>query len=130
MPIRVYYEDTDASGVVYHAAYLRFFERGRTEWLRTLGFSQQALARGQGIAFTVARISLRFIAPARLDDSLVVGTAMAVRRRASLAFHQQMAPAPGLPPLAQADVLVACVSVPGFRPHALPATLAQRLAAG
>src|SRR5712671_6028082 len=72
LPVRVYYEDTDASGVVYHASYLRYFERARTEWLRSLGLSQQALRGSRGIVFTVANIEIDFLRAARLDDDLEV----------------------------------------------------------
>jgi acyl-CoA thioester hydrolase len=73
-PVRVYYEDTDAGGIVYHAAYLHFAERGRTEMLRTLGFDHISLQREHGILFAVRRCTVEFLAPARLDDLLMVET--------------------------------------------------------
>ena len=119
--IRVYYEDTDLSGVVYHANYLRYFERARTEWLRDAGFSQEALKRDQGVVFAVANVSVDFIAPARLDDFLEVTTILKERRRASLSFVQTAAIV-GEPArvLALATVRVACVAATTFRPRALP----------
>ena len=74
LPVRVYYEDTDAGGVVYYANYLNFCERARTEWLRTLGVSQQALIDEQGLGFVVRSVQADYLAPARLDDSLIVVT--------------------------------------------------------
>ena len=71
-PCRVYWEDTDGGGIVYYANYLRFLERARTEWLRSLGYSQQALARDPGIVFTVVSLNIDYRKPARLDDELVV----------------------------------------------------------
>lgn len=125
-PIRVYYEDTDVSGVVYHAAYLCFLERARTEWLRAQGYSQEQLRTELGVAFTVADLEIRFRKPARLDDALEATVAVAVRRRASLEFVQtlRLAAAPESV-LAQARVRVACVDAHSFRPCALPEALQQ-----
>lgn len=138
--IRVYYEDTDSSGVVYHAAYLHYLERGRTEWLRELGFSHRNLLKEMGIAFTVSRLSLDYLRPARLDDALLVRTEVAEMRRASLVFSQRLWLADEAPDqtgrtrddtggrsraLLQARVRVACVAADGFRPCALPPELRQ-----
>ena len=71
-PVRVYYEDTDAGGVVYHTNYLKFFERARTEWLRSLGYSQASLASTEGVLFTVVSLGTEYHRPARLDDQLLV----------------------------------------------------------
>ncbi|HWU69603.1 MAG TPA: YbgC/FadM family acyl-CoA thioesterase, partial [Stenotrophobium sp.] len=90
MPLRVYYEDTDVSGVVYHANYLKFFERARTEWLRQFGISQEVLRERHGIAFTVANMQIDFLAPARLDDALQVTVDLHKRKRASLEFRQNI----------------------------------------
>jgi len=123
--LRVYYEDTDASGVAYHANYLRWFERARTEWLRSLGASQERLRLDLGVAFTVADLSIEFRRPARLDDSLEVITAISQLRRASIEFQQALTrPADGLR-LAQARVRVGCVSAESFRPQAIPGELAE-----
>ena len=119
-PIRVYWEDTDASGVTYHANYLRWFERARTEWLRSKGFYQDTLCRELGIAFTVSRIEIRYFKPARLDDALDARVAVKARRRASLEFSQQLLRTDGDVLLAEAEVKVACVDAETFRPRAMP----------
>jgi len=89
-PICVYYEDTDAAGIVYYANYLKFMERARTEFLRTLGFSQRALAERLGLRFAVVAAELRFRHPARLDDRLIVATKILRCRRASVDFAQRI----------------------------------------
>ena len=88
LTLRVYYEDTDFSGRVYHASYLRFFERGRTEWLRSFGFQHNQLAASSGIAFAVSRIQVEFAAPAFIDDLLNVVTRLDPQRGAALNFRQ------------------------------------------
>jgi acyl-CoA thioester hydrolase len=88
LPVRVYYEDTDFSGRVYHASYLRFFERGRTEWLRAFGLQHDGLARSSGTAFAVTHLQVDFAAPAFIDDLLEVVTELEETRRALLSFHQ------------------------------------------
>ena len=121
MPLRVYWEDTDASGVVYHANYLRWFERARTEWLRALGYSQERLMSEVGIAFTVASIEIQYRRPARLDDLLNVVTRVSEIRNVSLSFTQslQRPDAPGQI-LTQAQVRVACVDAKTFVPRRIP----------
>ena len=79
-PVRVYWEDTDAGGVVYHASYVRFLERGRSEWLRALGIHQQALAKDRDLLFAIRAMQLDFLRAARLDDELAVRTSMKSRR--------------------------------------------------
>ena len=90
LPVRVYYEDTDAGGVVYYANYLKFCERTRTEWLRALGVAQQAPLVEQGLGFVVRSVRADSPAPARLDDALEVGARIASRRRASLVFDHEI----------------------------------------
>lgn len=120
-PTRVYYEDTDASGVVYHARYLHWFERARSEWLRAQGHSHQQLASAFGAAFTVASIEIRYRQPARLDDLLETTVSIAQRGRASLVFEQQLQwPAQPQKVLATARVKVACVDTSSFKPRLLP----------
>lgn len=123
-PVRIYYEDTDVSGVVYHANYLRYFERARTEWLRAQGLSQEVLRLEHGIAFTVANMQIDFLKPARLDDQLNVSLEQTSRKRASLIFSQTLyrADAPEQI-LARATARVGCVDAASFRPRALPDTL-------
>lgn len=122
-PLRIYYEDTDLSGVVYHANYLRYFERARTEWVRALGVSQEQLLQEQGLAFTVAHLEIRYRRPARLDDELEVTVLVAQQRRASLLFEQSLRDLATEEILATAQVLVACVDTRRFRPRALPDAL-------
>jgi len=120
-PIRVYYEDTDLSGVVYHASYLRFLERARTEWLRALGFSQERLKNEMGVVFTVARMEIDFRRPARLDDMLEATVELEGGKRASLNFVQTLRRADDVAVvLTQARVRAACVAMATFRPCALP----------
>jgi acyl-CoA thioester hydrolase len=127
-PVRVYYEDTDVSGVVYHANYLKWFERARTEWLRARGLQQENLLREFGIAFTVANIELDYLRPARLDDALEILTVVSEIRRASLGFAQTLLRGTEL--LARARVRVACVDARRFRPRAMPAGLVDDAAQG
>ena len=87
-PVRVYYEDTDAGGVVYYANYLKFMERARTEWLRTRGFEQDVLIKEQDLVFAVRSLSIDYLRPARLDDLLQVRVTVSELRRASIVFEQ------------------------------------------
>ena len=120
-PIRVYYEDTDASGVVYHARYLHWFERARSEWLRARGQDHQRLANEYGAAFTVAALNIRYRSPARLDDALLATVALAEQRHASSLFIQQLlGTAHPQQILASAEVKVACVDSRSFKPRAWP----------
>ena len=121
LPVRVYYEDTDAGGVVYYANYLKFCERARTEWLRTLGVSQQALIDEQGLGFVVRSVQADYRAPARLDDSLIVVTQVAMLRRASILFEQQLVRGQEL--LFTARVLLASIDLRRQKPVAIPASL-------
>ena len=89
-PLRVYWEDTDAGGIVFYANYLKFFERARTEWLRTLGISQQRLKRETGSMFVVAQSNVNYLRPARLDDELIVTARLAQSGLASMTIEQQI----------------------------------------
>jgi acyl-CoA thioester hydrolase len=120
LQLRVYWEDTDASGVVYHANYLKWAERGRTEWLRALGGEQQRWIVEAGIAFTVAEMTVRYRRPARLDDRVLIKTELGVQRRASLMFVQRVLLADSGELLAQMSVKAGCVDVKTFRPRPLP----------
>lgn len=125
--IRVYYEDTDFSGVVYHANYLRFLERGRTEFLRRLGIHQTDLLAGefgQSLAFAVADMTIAFRRAARMDDLVTVETALTDLRGASLSMRQRLLR--GEEGLVEASVRVAVVS--NGRAARLPAALAARIA--
>lgn len=124
-PVRVYYEDTDASGVTYHANYLRWFERARTEWLRALGLEQQSLRDTLGAVFTVASLEIEYRHPARLDDALEVLTSVAAMRRASMLFEQTLVRQGDAELLARVRVKVGCVSGIDFRPVPLPDAFGQ-----
>jgi acyl-CoA thioester hydrolase len=121
--VRVYYEDTDFSGRVYHASYPRFLERGRTEWLRRRGFGHRNLAESSGAVFAVRSLQIEFLAPAMMDDLLEVETSAAAVRGASITFHQRVVR--GDKALVTASVLVA--SIRNDRPARIPADLRRRL---
>lgn len=124
-PIRVYYEDTDAGGVVYHARYLHYFERARTEWLRSLGFGQAAVADKWSVLFTVANADVVFRRPARLDDELMVTCEMGRIRRASMMFEQTIRMGDNV--IATGSFRVGCVDTTNYRPSAIPQSLVQEL---
>jgi acyl-CoA thioester hydrolase len=118
--IRVYWEDTDAGGVVYHANYLRFLERARSEWLRSQGVAQQRLRDEHGVMFVVRDLSIQFLAPARLDDELHVIVESFTRRSASIGFAQCiLRPADGAI-LVSARVRAACIDAASYRPCRIP----------
>ena len=119
-PVRVYWEDTDAGGVVYHASYLRFIERARTEWLRHRGVEQQKLRDEHGILFVVSEIDLRFRAPARLDEELLATIDSFTRRSASMAFAQCILRPTDGARLVEARVRAACVDAATFKPTRIP----------
>ncbi len=128
LPIRVYYEDTDAGGVVYHANYLRFFERCRTEWLRALGFHQNELAQRDGIAFVVADAQIEYLRPARLDDELIIDARVSALHRSAISFEQYARR--GAEYLCRARVRVVCVDAATLRPTRLPQTVTNLLQTG
>ena len=116
--LRVYWEDTDAGGVVFYANYLKFFERARTEWLRGLGVGQQALREATGAIFIVAETQLRYLAPARLDDALRVTVQLQQRGQASLHVQQQAWRGDTL--LCEGRIRIGCVDAGTFRPRRIP----------
>ncbi len=126
-PVRVYYEDTDAGGVVYHTGYIRYCERARTEWVRQLGYGQRELAAAAGVLFTVVSLSAHYHAPARLDDLLVVRSVATVAGGASVSFAQQVLRDGVL--LASVDVRVACVDATTLRPRRIPEPLRKEMTA-
>ncbi|HMM54850.1 MAG TPA: tol-pal system-associated acyl-CoA thioesterase [Candidatus Desulfobacillus sp.] len=126
-PVRVYYEDTDAAGVVYYASYLRFLERGRTEWLRALGFEQQRLAQDAGVVFVVRSLNIEYLKPARLDERLAVLTAPAAAGRAQITLKQRIERDGEI--LVEATVRVACLDAVKMKPAALPAPLKNKMEA-
>jgi acyl-CoA thioester hydrolase len=124
-PLRVYWEDTDAGGVVYYAAYLRFMERARTEWLRALGFEQDALRAQAGVVFAVRRVEVDYRAPARFNDALEVSVRLRRIGGASLTVEQTVMR--GVVPLAAARATLACVEAAHFKPARIPVSLLHAL---
>jgi len=121
-PVRIYWEDTDAGGVVYHASYLKFLERARTEWLRALGVRQSRVQEETGLAFLVREMQLDFLKAALLDDELQVTVEVKERRAASILFAQSIYRADGTE-LLRATVRVACVDTRRMRPAQIPGGL-------
>jgi acyl-CoA thioester hydrolase len=121
--VRVYWEDTDAGGVVYHASYLRFLERARTEWLRAQGIDQIRVREELGVVFVVRDLSIEYLLPGRLDDELVVEIATVERRSASMTFAQRILRRIDGVVLTRAQVRAACVSAAEFKPSRIPDTL-------
>ena len=113
--LRVYWEDTDAGGVVFFANYLKFFERARTEWLRSLGFSQERLRTDTGTIFIVADTAVRYLGPARLDDELALTVRVTDAGRASMTIVQQAWRGDEL--LAEGSIRIGCVDAGTFRPR-------------
>jgi acyl-CoA thioester hydrolase len=143
--LRVYWEDTDAGGVVFYANHLKFFERARTEWLRALGFSQHAMLQSLQVMFVVTDAHIAYRAPARLDDELDIsvqvkrlgGASITLAQRATLAVESPSMRADGGPPLlaegrpqllAEGSVTVGCVNAGTFRPCRLPNAILEKLA--
>jgi acyl-CoA thioester hydrolase len=116
--LRVYWEDTDAAGIVFYANYLKFFERARTEWLRSQGYEQERLRAEGGIAFVVTDTSVRYMLPARLDDLIDVTVAVRHLGQASLSIEQQAWRAERL--LATGTIRIGCVELGTFRPCRIP----------
>ncbi|HEY9572328.1 MAG TPA: tol-pal system-associated acyl-CoA thioesterase [Pusillimonas sp.] len=117
LDIRVYYEDTDAGGVMYYANYLKFFERGRTEWLRRLGVDQSRLAEKEKRIFVVKNVEIQYRKPARLDDLLAIHSTITRVGPASVNFRQ--AAMRDMELLCESDIQVCCVDADSFRPAAL-----------
>ncbi len=116
-PTRIYWEDTDAGGVVYHARYVAFMERARTEWMRALGYGQESMRNGDGQVFVVRAMSLDFLKPAKLDDALTTTVELVQCRRASLLMQQAVLR--GDEALVTAQVRLAAVGARDFRPQAI-----------
>lgn len=116
--IRVYWEDTDAAGIVFYANYLKFFERARSEWLRSLGFEQESLRAAEGIAFVVAETSVRYRLPARLDDVIDVSVEVRHRGQASLEVAQRALRGNEL--MAEGTIRIGCIELGTFRPRRFP----------
>ena len=127
--LRVYWEDTDAGGVVFYANYLKFFERARTEWLRGLGFAQERLRTDTGAIFVVSDTSLRYLKPARLDDVLEVTVCPVEVGRASMTLAQQAlrANGPERALLCEGSIRFGCVHAGTFKPRRIPTEILQAL---
>ena len=125
LSIRVYYEDTDAGGVVYYANYLKFFERGRTEWLRALGMDQYSLAQQEQMMFVVTHADIAYRQPARLDDHILVRTAVSELGGSTLRFSQQALRDDTL--LASAEIRICAVDTRSLKPTRLSPSLRDLL---
>jgi acyl-CoA thioester hydrolase len=132
-PLRVYWEDTDAGGIVFYANYLKFFERSRTEWLRSLGIEQHALREQSGGMFIVSETSVRYLQPSRLDDELIVTAKLQEGGRASLIISQQVflknkatAESPTTL-LCEATIRIGWVDANSFKPARIPTPILDRL---
>ena len=125
--MRVYYEDTDTAGIVYYASYLRFMERGRTEWLRALGVEQLRLAQEAGIVFAVRSLNIEYLKPARLDDLLAVVTELTLAGRAQITLSQRIEREGET--LVEASVRIACLDARKMKPAALPEEIRRKMGA-
>ncbi|MEE9159058.1 MAG: tol-pal system-associated acyl-CoA thioesterase [Gammaproteobacteria bacterium] len=128
-PVRVYYEDTDAGGVVYYANYLKFMERARSEWLRKLGFEQDQLLRKEGLVFAVRKVSLEYLKPARFNDLLSVSVKIVEQGAASIDFDQGISGQAGNM-LCQGRIKIVCVDAISLRPRPLPGVILSELKNG
>jgi len=126
-PVRVYFENTDAGGVVYHAEYFKFLERARTEWLRHLGFDHQALGRDHGMVFVVTAMAIDFQKAARLDDNLAVSVRLESLGKVRCIFVQEIRREDEV--LVKAKVTVACVTGETFKPAEIPEALRRKMEA-
>lgn len=124
-PVRVYWEDTDAGGVVYYANYMKFLERARSEWLRALGIGQLELIREEGLVFVVRHVTTEFLRPARFDDLLEVKSRLLKLAGASLTLEQEVVREATI--LLTAQVRIACVRSDDFRPARIPPHIVERL---
>jgi acyl-CoA thioester hydrolase len=124
-PVRIYWEDTDAGGVVYYANYLKFFERARTEWLRALGVEQQALRDATGAIFVVADAQVKYLAPAKLDDLLTVSVRIVEKGLASMLLEQQAWRGGTL--LVDGRFRIGCVDALSLRPKRIPDLVSKHL---
>jgi acyl-CoA thioester hydrolase len=130
LPIQVYWEDTDAGGIVYHANYLRYFERARTSWLRALGIHQHDLRQRTGGMFVVSGCTLQYLSPARMDDALIASAALQEAGRARLTLAQQawrVNPDGSRDALCEATVRLCWVDATTLRPARIPQELTERL---
>lgn len=125
IPVRVYYEDTDAGGVVYYANYLRFMERARTEWLRDLGFEQDELSAEDGVVFAVRHANLEFVKAVRFNEKLQVTAEVVKLGKASITFNQKIMRDDEL--VCSGELRLACVDARSFTPKPVPRVIAEKL---
>ncbi len=128
-PIRIYWEDTDAGGIVFYANYLKFFERARTEWLRALGVSQHLLREQAGGMFVVSETSVKYHQPARLDDELIVTAALQEAGRAALVIEQQATQKANGALLCRGSIRIGWVDAQTLKPARIPAVIIEKLQA-
>ena len=126
-PQRVYFEDTDAGGVVYHAQYVKFLERARTEWLRYLGFTNSDLERKYKMLFVVSEIAVEFVKPAKLDDAINISVAIENLGRVRVTFHQEIRRGEDI--LVRARITVATVAAESFKPVEIPTDVRKKMEA-
>ena len=136
-PVRVYYEDTDSGGVVYYANYLKFMERARTEFLRSIGYEQDQLQQELGIIFAVHSANIQYKKPARFNDGLNVVTSISSLGKASIHFKQSVflesshhaCSAPDSRPclLSEAEIKIACLNAKKFTPQSIPAAIIEKI---
>jgi len=129
LPIRVYYEDTDAGGVVYHSKYLNYFERARTEALRTLGFEQDELIKNDDTLFAVRSIQVDYLKPARFNDEITVKTRIEQLKKASMTFTQSICPKDSNEVLCSLTARVACLTASRLKPRAIPEAILNKVEA-
>ncbi len=127
LPVRVYWEDTDAGGIVFYANYLKFFERARTEWLRSLGLQQSKLRATTGGFFVVGETSVRYMRPARLDDELLVTARLEEQGRASLIIAQQATMKQDGTLLCEGTIRIGWVDASSLRPARIPSTILEAI---
>lgn len=124
-PIRVYYEDTDAGGVVFYANYLKFFERARTEMLRDLGFEQDDLRANEGLIFVVRSVHVEYLKPARFNEQLQVSATVIHSKKTSLIFEQLITRQHEL--LCSGEIRIACLDAQSMKPKAIPSVILNHL---
>lgn len=126
-PVRVYYEDTDAGGVVFYANYLKFMERARTEYLRQFGFEQDSLIEQHGVMFAVHRAEIDYLRPAKFNELLQVSAVIAAQKKVSLVFEQQVRRENG-EVCSQAKIKIVCVNSQTFKPQSIPDEILKAIA--
>jgi len=124
-PVRVYYEDTDAGGVVFYANYLKFFERARTEFLRSYGFEQDALIAEQGVIFVVRSVKIEYLKPARFNEQLAVSAKVIEIKKTNLTFEQAVTRQEQI--LCTGEVRIACLNAQTMKPKPIPSVILEQL---